>query len=216
MTNKHGRQVPHNFKDRTGQTFGRLTVLRLGEFRKGQTMWVCRCECGTEAQVDARSLRSGRTVSCGCRMRETGALRATHGEARTGRLSPEFKVWASMKGRCENRNGQSYAYYGAQGVKVCERWQSFAAFLEDMGRRPTPLHTIDRIDNAKGYEPGNCRWATRRQQCENRSMTVWITINGVTRCLSEWARMAGVHRETIRQRLRRGVPPEMAILSTAK
>jgi hypothetical protein len=216
MAKNNDRRVPHNFKDRTGQVFGRLTVLGRGEFRPEQTMWRCRCECGAEKEVDGKSLLYGRTVSCGCRMRETGALRATHGEARHGQLSTEYKVWLSMVNRCTNPNNRTYPQYGGRGVTVCERWRSFEAFLEDMGRKPTPLHTIDRIDNAKGYEPGNCRWATRRQQCENRSMTVWITINGVTRCLSEWARMAGVHRETIRQRLRRGVPPEMAILSTAK
>lgn len=132
----------------------------------------------------------------------------------TSRFRIEYQTWKSMKRRCTNPRDASFKYYGAKGITVCDRWMgSFEAFLEDMGRRPSARHSIDRFPNSDGnYEPGNCRWALAVQQARNRkSYNHVITVNGVSRCLAEWAELAGVGQETIRGRLQLGWPPELAV-----
>lgn len=150
-----------------GQRFVRLVVLSKCDSRYGGR-WLCRCDCGEERVVYYSNLMQGRTTSCGCLHREVLRARATHGDSRANKLSATYKTWSGIKRRCNNPNEQSYAYYGARGIKVCERWErSYEAFLDDMGPKP-PGTSIDRIDNERGYEPGNCRWATQRVQTLNR------------------------------------------------
>lgn len=123
--------------------------------------------------------------------------------------APEYMVWASMIARCENPNTSNYLYYGGRGITVCRRWrESYTAFLEDMGSRPSNAHSLDRFpDQAGNYEPGNCRWATRKEQCRNRRGNQLITIDGETRCISEWAEIYDISRHTLYTRLRRGWSP---------
>lgn len=157
-----------------GQRFGRWTVLAGAPRYKHQARFLCRCDCGTERDVFAFVLLDGTSTSCGCFMRENngrliGKRSLRHGET-VGRIqSIEYKVWQWAIDRCENPKNKSFHDYGGRGIRMCPEWRhSFPAFLAEVGRRPGPEYSIDRIDNERGYEPGNVRWATKSQQMKNR------------------------------------------------
>lgn len=177
--------------DLTGQVFGRLTVLEKGEYRSRKRHWVVRCECGVTKEVSSIALRSGATKSCGCGQRELTSSRAKrHGMSK----STTHKSWSMMRSRCGNPNYTHYAYYGGAGITVCERWNNFENFLEDMGERPEGC-TLDRIDSSKGYYPENCRWATRAEQVWNRGNNVIVSFNGKNMKLLEFSSLTGVTRQ---------------------
>ena len=159
--------------DITGHTYGRLVVLRFDrEDSHKNRYWTCLCECGVETSVRFGRLRSGYTKSCGCLIKERAAMCSyRHGCNTTTYRSPEYSSWNSMKQRCLNPNSKDYANYGGRGISVCDSWQdSFQQFFEDMGIRPEGT-TLDRMDNDGNYEPGNCRWATAKEQNSNRRAT---------------------------------------------
>ena len=164
----------NRFKDLSGQKIGRWTVLlkcsNQMQKKTGNILWLCRCECGTERIVASNNLSNGKTKSCGCYADEIKRLRIKHGLTRRGfKKTLEYNSWASMIQRCTKPTNHKWKDYGGRGITVCTRWRnSFIKFLEDMGRRPTPMHSIDRINNNGNYEPNNCRWATPKEQRTNQ------------------------------------------------
>lgn len=206
------RPKPSNFIDISGRVFGRLTVLSLSGTRKrdGRTMWLCRCECGNQKDVTGKSLRAGKTTSCGCMISDTTALRNyRHGKSKCGTL---YYTWSKVKDRCYNKNSPDYKDYGARGVVVCDRWlHSFESFLDDMGEKPTPDHSIDRIDTKGNYEPENCKWSTDLEQANNTRNNHVMTLNGKSQTAAQWARELGVNPASLLDRIYRGWSVERAL-----
>jgi hypothetical protein len=157
--------------DLAGQRFGRLLALERSPSADGRSMWLCRCDCGQQKVVRGTHLARGLIRSCNCLNTDLKKARQTkHGDTPWQQpRAAEYRIWRHIKSRCLNPNVPHYDRYGGAGITICAAWRDdYAAFLRDMGRRPSAKHSIDRIDNARGYEPGNCRWATPEQQSRNR------------------------------------------------
>ncbi len=188
--------------------FERLKAVRyVGKDQWGMAFWECRCECGEVLPaVDGHSLRRGHTRSCGCLRADL--IRARHGDKPRVVEMPEYRAWQSMKHRCYTTTCRYYPRYGGRGITVCPRWlASFTHFLADVGPRPSSRHSIDRYpDNNGNYEPGNVRWATRKEQQRNMRSNRLVTHDGQTKTLAEWVESTGLTRDTLRGRLARGEP----------
>lgn len=201
--------------DLTGQTFGQWRVLRkaadvvTAARPSGRPAWECVCACGNITIVQQRSLLSGGSQCCGCVYRAKMAQRnQTHGLSHL----PEYRIWGGIIQRTENPNSYAYADYGGRGITVSPEWRScFEQFYADMGDRPSPEHEIDRIDNDGPYSKQNCRWATLSEQARNRRTNRWITYNGETLCLADWAKRLGTGITTIQRRFDRGWSIERAL-----
>lgn len=184
-----------------GDKFTRLTVQ--SQVREGgRVRWRCICECGAIKIFRPRNLRVGQAKSCGCLSREMSRARNTsHGMS----YEPEYARWVSMCQRCHCDWHPNFKDYGGRGIRVCDRWRnSFEEFIKDMGYRPSAKHSIDRINNNGNYEPGNCRWATPKEQQRNMRSNKVYTINGASRCMAEWAEIYGVKYKLVKDRLRSG------------
>ncbi len=187
--------------DLAGQTFGRLKVLSEADRVKDRRQWLCQCECGETVAVDQRAMKSGATQSCGCLRREVTTHRMTkHGQAGRGAKSRAYGIWSGMLSRCGIESATGFDRYGAAGITVCDRWREFENFYADMGDPPVG-HSIDRIKSECGYEPGNCRWATRQIQNENRKSVRWIEFDGKTMNVTQWARHLGINKATLLEAL---------------
>ena len=191
---------------RPGDEFCRLVVTSLPTKINGRHRVTCDCSCGSKGVlVLTLALITNNTRSCGCLQREKLIRRnSVHGEATRGKVSPELRCWRQMIHRCYDSTDGSYADYGERGIRVCANWlNSFASFLIDMGRRPSNKHSIDRIDNDGNYEPGNCRWATRKEQNNNSRHVRWLTLGDQTKTMSEWAAIIGISVSSLSGRLDR-------------
>ena len=197
--------------DLTGQTFGRLTVVEIsGRRARGLKEWRCSCSCGGTIVVPTDRLRAGKTKSCGCLRGENFA---THGKYH----APEHNSWSNMIQRCTNPRNRKFYAYGARGITVCDRWlTSFENFLTDMGSRPGPEYSIERVENDKGYEKANCKWATRTEQQRNTRRNRTLTYRGETKCRAQWAQERGLSPEALRSRLRKGWSVERALTTPSR
>lgn len=200
--------------DLTGQRFGELEVIsRSGSDKHRRSLWNCHCDCGADVVVPGSQLRGGQSKSCGHRQRtffvKNGYCENRHGMSKT-RLYDE---WSSMKYRCHTESSKDYPDYGERGIYVCDEWRnSFESFRDwALANGYQDDLSIDRKDNDGPYCPENCRWATIKQQAYNKRTTVYITYNGVTRTVAEWAAITGIKSRTIAARLRKGWSPERAL-----
>ena len=197
-----------NKRNLIGEKFGRWTVIEKAEKRNGMPRLKCRCECGTEKEVYQKHLLSGASVSCGCFAKELARERAIKHckEKATHRMTNTrlYRTWINMKKRCYDVNYESYNIYGGRGIQICEEWQNFTAFMEwALNNGYTDTLTIDRIDVNGNYEPSNCRWATRKEQGNNKRNNHFITYNGITRTIAQWSEIIGINRSTLYARINR-------------
>lgn len=191
--------------DITGQKFGRLTAVRpMGPTGPGRRLWECLCDCGKTSTVVLANLTNGNTRSCGCFKTARLAERSrTHGHTVGHRLTAEYRAYHNMKSRCLKPNASAYGYYGARGIRICDRWlkgrdglSGFECFLADVGPKPTPQHTLSRVNNDGDYEPNNVVWSTPAIQNRNKRNTIVIEYNGRQMVLHDALRAAGIAAKT--------------------
>lgn len=191
-----------------GQTFGHLTAVADSErTRGGRRMVECICSCGSTIAVEPRDLRRGHAKSCGCQRRvavgRASAARVRHGQT----ASPEHNSWVKMRARCYNAKNRKYADYGGRGITVSDAWRgSFEQFLADMGPKPFPEASLDRIDVDGPYSAENCRWASAKVQSRNKRNHRLVEHDGRTMPLSEACELAGVNYRSAMYRLNTGKP----------
>ena len=187
----------------TDRRFGRLFVKHRQQVAGRKVAWCCRCDCGNDTVVKGDQLRAGKTRSCGCLGLDR---KTTHGRSH----SSEYSIWENMRQRCENPNTPNYSRYGGRGITICERWRRFENFFADMGKRPTGT-SLERINNDGPYEPGNCRWATTKEQALNRRNNRRVTFRGESLTIKEWSQKTGLAWTTLRSRLDKGWPVDVAL-----
>ena len=196
-----------------GKRFGKLVVTE----QSGATCKVD-CDCGTKGKTISYlyNLPSGKITSCGCIQREARRVASKHGEKRKGSITTEYEIWSGMLKRCLNPNCKAFPAYGGRGITVAPEWRDYLSFLHDVGRRPSPRHQLDRIDNDGNYEPGNVAWNTSKQNNRHRRDSRLITVNGKTATIAEWAESVGMSYWKLYQRIvRDGWTPERAVSHAA-
>lgn len=203
---------------KVGDTYGAWTVIGPIYNIRGRNVnglrAVCECACGVKKDIYMRNVLRGKSLSCGCAAAAATTERMTvHGEASPKHLTPEYVVWKGMLQRCgRNPREKSIKSYRDRNITVCARWRKFDNFLQDMGRRPSPEHQLDRIDNDVGYTPENVRWVTRTEQMRNKRNNVLVSYNGQTRCIAEWSEITGIPYRTLLMRIQRSHwTPEKAL-----
>lgn len=179
-----------------GQKYNSLTVIKYSHKEGSFKYYICKCDCGNEKAFSIYNIIKGYSKTCGCAL-------IKHGR----HLTSEFTAWREIRYRCFNKKAKHYPQYGGRGITVCDRWmESFNNFFEDMGERPTPKHSLDRINNDGNYEPSNCRWATKQEQSNNRHNTVKCEYNGIVMPLTIWAKLINAKLKTMAEGVRVGKP----------
>lgn len=179
--------------------FGQLTLIEaLSERHRGNVVGLWLCDCGATKKLPMARVRSGNAKSCGC-------LKLRHGCAVGGTKTPEYSAWMAMRARCSAKSGRDYEAYGRRGIAICERWEAFEAFLDDMGPKPSRQHSLGRRDNDSGYEPSNCRWETAAEQMQNtRKSRTWHVRGRAFPSCRAAAAVFGVDHKTIRYWIKTG------------
>lgn len=204
--------------DISGQRFGMLVVTEYSHTNSDyKACFKCKCDCGNTLITTGKSLRLGLTKTCGCTRKEMmSKSNTTHGDCRNGK-TPEYNIWRSMKERCLNPNNKNYKTYGLIGITVCDEWKnSYESFLSDMGRKPFKNASIERIDNKKGYSKSNCKWASQKEQQNNKSTNRKLTHNNITESIEYWSNATGLKYGTIVMRLHRGWTIEKTLTNGSK
>jgi len=197
--------------DLRGKRFGRLTVISVfGKTKSLNTIWLCKCDCGNEIPVINTNLTRGNSKSCGCGNIEKICERnTTHGMTGT----PLYKVWVSMRNRCNTKSCSVYRYYGGRGIKICNEWQEFNNFYNWAVKNGFKEGlTLDRKNNNGNYEPSNCRWVTQLMQSNNKRNNRYLTINGMTASLADICRLYNAKYKLVWKRLKAGWTLEKALL----
>lgn len=208
----------HNAKDITGMRFGKLVAVAPSDKRLDRhIIWECVCDCGTICFVSGASLRKGLTLSCGCYMSEVVhknniKYKMTHNLSQ----SRPYNIWKLLLQRCYNKKHKSFKDYGGRGISVCERWNDFSLFWEDMKENYSDTLTIDRIDNDGNYCKENCMWATQIEQSKNKRDNVYIEINGETKILKDWVRYYDINMSTYYHRTKSGMSQQEALTKIGK
>ena len=195
----------------SGQKFGRLLVLGFIERRNSHSIFLCKCDCGKEVEASSNILRVGKKKSCGCYNLEMIKERTTtHGLSK----HPIFKTWCDMKNRCYYKKHNRYVYYGGKGIKIYSEWlEKFINFYNwaiDSGW--SKGLSIDRIDNSQDYMPTNCRWATVKEQNSNRTSCKYISFNGKTMMITQWAKELNLSYSAINRRIKKGLTLEKILI----
>lgn len=205
-------KMPDKSSLAVGDSFGRWTLISRAHVHKSRQQWECRCKCGVIRCVDEFNLRYGASKSCGCL--KPGPVR--HGDSRNGNRAAEYAAWCHMKSRCTNPRAKKYADYGGRGIRVCDRWlYSYETFLSDMGRRPSPKHSLDRKDVNGDYTPENCRWATHYDQMMNKRRHISAKFKGIWFSKAAGLWMATITKDRKRSYLGSFALPEQAAAAYA-
>lgn len=205
--------LPKNprFKNLSGKTFSKLTVVSFHSTKNKKSFWTCKCECGNITTAPSDQLYSGHKKSCGCNKKieasRIGSANKTHGMNKT----PTHRSWNAMLDRCNNPLSKDFPRYGGRGILVCEQWRVFEAFLEDMGVRPGKSYSIDRIDVNGNYCKENCRWATSKEQAKNRRNNARVMFRGESRLMIEVAEELNMSLATLKTRRRKGWSDEAIV-----
>lgn len=195
-----------------GKRFGLLVVIKKSESRRGDRIVEALCDCGNTTKANINNMRNGHTQSCGClKLKPT---HVTHGHTRKGKFNRTYSIYRDMRTRCENPNYKEFHLYGGRGITVCERWKSgYENFLADMGERPDGL-TLERVDVNKGYSPENCKWATKIEQANNKRNSAFLTLNGETMTVAQWATKLKMNASTLYYRRSKGYTAENILSAT--
>lgn len=200
-----------SFHDKIGQKFNRWTAVKPEHERRPSLNWEFLCDCGTRKVIRWHNVKRGESKSCGCykaeNASENGAKSKTHGWTGTA----EHKCWVNIHQRCHNQSDKDYPNYGGRGIAVCDRWATFEAFIEDMGKKPSRSHSIDRRDVNGDYEPSNCRWATIKEQNRNRRDTIRVDALGMTGCLADFLKAGSREYNRAQELINKGISPAGAV-----